>query len=419
MEHFSTILKIVEGGLQIKTQTVVNYARELQRQLESQGQSQQARLLQTKLDGAESLLTAYGVQTQQRLPADQESRLDLATLETCSPLSSHAVLDPVHRHEVDRFLERIRAADKLEAAGVPVAARMILSGPPGVGKTQLARHIAAELDLPLLTARGDSLISSALGSTAKNIRRLFDHAKETPCVLFLDEFDALAKARDDAHELGELKRVVVSLLQNIDALPSRSVVLAATNHPQLLDPAVWRRFSYHLHLDLPHPELRHALFASYLGNRAPSHDLQAAVTVSEGLSGAIIRQIAEEAVRTAVLNDEGEVSPALLLRLTAQASLKGRRLTPSTEAVAELLLAYNIPVRTVVESANLSKRQVGYLSAALKAAAIRSEGEKHGGRQTTAQKAPRGASGGARRSQKPDGGGSASGKRAASKTRRR
>src|SRR4029077_10470965 len=106
---------------------------------------------------------------------------------------------------------------------------LLIYGPPGCGKTQLARHVAEELHLPLLTARVDTIVSSYLGNTSKNIRSLFEHAMARPCVLFLDEFDAIAKLRDDQHELGELKRVVISLLQNIDALDSSITLIPATD----------------------------------------------------------------------------------------------------------------------------------------------------------------------------------------------
>ena len=110
---------------------------------------------------------------------------------------------------------------------------MLMYGPPGTGKSRLARHIAGELGLELYVARLDGLISSFLGSTSKNIRALFDFAAKTPCVLFLDEFDAIAKLRGDTQELGELKRVVNSFIQNLDSLGPQSIVLAATNHEEL------------------------------------------------------------------------------------------------------------------------------------------------------------------------------------------
>lgn len=110
--------------------------------------------------------------------------------------------------------------------------------PPGCGKTSAARYLASELKLPLITAWHDTLISSLLGNTAKNIHHIFEYAKKQPCILFLDEFDAIAKARDDAHEMGELKRVVNSLLQNIDDFLQEGILIAATNHAKMLDTAV-------------------------------------------------------------------------------------------------------------------------------------------------------------------------------------
>jgi AAA+ superfamily predicted ATPase len=139
-------------------------------------------------------------------------------------------------------------------------------GPPGTGKSRLARHIAQELGLDLYVARLDGLISSFLGSTAKNIRALFDFAAKTPCVLFLDEFDAIAKLRSDNQELGELKRVVNSFIQNLDTLGSQSIVVAATNHQELLDSAIWRRFSYRLALDFPIAELRRTMWTAFIGD---------------------------------------------------------------------------------------------------------------------------------------------------------
>ena len=133
-------------------------------------------------------------------------------------------------------------------------------GPPGTGKSRLARFIAQELGLDLYIARLDGLISSFLGSTSKNIRALFDFAAKTPCILFLDEFDAIAKLRGDTQELGELKRVVNSFIQNLDTLGTQSIVIAATNHEELLDSAIWRRFSYRLALNFPTADLREMMW---------------------------------------------------------------------------------------------------------------------------------------------------------------
>ena len=128
---------------------------------------------------------------------------------------------------------------------------MLLTGVPGNGKTSLAEALATTLMVPLVVARYDGLITSYLGETATRLRKLFEFAHTRKCVLFFDEFDTLGKERGDIHETGEIKRVVSSLLLHIDDLPSHVVVVCATNHPELLDRAVWRRFQLKLELSQP------------------------------------------------------------------------------------------------------------------------------------------------------------------------
>lgn len=199
----------------------------------------------------------------------------------------------------------LKNLSKLNSLGIGVSKTLLLYGPPGCGKTQSAYFIAKALKLPLVVARLDSLISSYLGTTAKNIRILFEFAQKMPCVLFLDEFDAIAKARDDNNELGELKRVVNSLLQNVDAMSNDSLLVAATNHDCLLDSAVWRRFDYKLKIELPDVEAiikMIDLFAK--GNIILSEkEKNELATAFEGLSGANIEEIILKAIRKAVIYD--------------------------------------------------------------------------------------------------------------------
>lgn len=142
-------------------------------------------------------------------------------------------------------------SDLLRSYGVEPRNKLLLIGPPGNGKTSLAEAIAEALMIPLLTVRYDSIIGSYLGETASRLSKLFDYAKTRQCVLFFDEFETLGKERGDVHETGEIKRVVSSLLMQIDALPSYVVAIAATNHDNLLDKAVWRRFQ--IKLEIPKP----------------------------------------------------------------------------------------------------------------------------------------------------------------------
>lgn len=149
------------------------------------------------------------------------------------------------------LIEEHNRADLLRAHNLEPRHRVLLAGPPGNGKTSLAEAIATEMAATLVVVRYESVIASYLGETAVRLARLFEQARTHRCVLFFDEFDVVGKERGDIHETGEIKRVVSSALLQVDALPSYVVVVTATNHPELLDRAVWRRFQ--LRLELPAP----------------------------------------------------------------------------------------------------------------------------------------------------------------------
>ncbi|MET4739464.1 SpoVK/Ycf46/Vps4 family AAA+-type ATPase [Bradyrhizobium japonicum] len=151
---------------------------------------------------------------------------------------------------MDLVEEQIRA-DLLRSHGLEPRHRLLLAGPPGNGKTSVAEGIAEALALPLYSVRYDTLIGSFLGETNQRLKRMFEYIRSRPAVVFFDEFDVVGKERGDPHETGEIKRVVSTLLLQIDSLPSYNVVIAATNHSELLDRAVWRRFE--LRVELPSP----------------------------------------------------------------------------------------------------------------------------------------------------------------------
>ena len=155
------------------------------------------------------------------------------------------------RAVVNELIEEQRRADLLRSHGIEPRNRILLVGPPGTGKTSLAESIAEAVAVPLFVVRYEAVIGSYLGETASRLKRVFDYARTTPCVLFFDEFDAIGKERGDIHETGEIKRVVSSLLMQIDDLPSYTIVIGATNHPELLDRASWRRFQLRLTLPMP------------------------------------------------------------------------------------------------------------------------------------------------------------------------
>ena len=164
------------------------------------------------------------------------------------------VLTAQTRRDVELLVNQQHRASLLQSHGLDPIHRIMLVGPPGNGKTSLAEAIAESLSVPFFVVRYDALIGSYLGETAQRLKSVFDYIRTTPSVLFFDEFDAVGKERGDFHETGEIKRVVSSLLMRIDDLPSYTVVIAASNHPELLDRAVWRRFQ--LRFTLPSPSLK-------------------------------------------------------------------------------------------------------------------------------------------------------------------
>ena len=177
------------------------------------------------------------------------------------------ILPEITERATRQLIEEQQRASVLRSHSLEPRHSVLLVGPPGNGKTSLAEAIAEALAVTFLTVRYESMIGSFLGETASRLKHVFDYARTTPCVLFFDEFDAVGKERGDTHETGEIKRVVTSLLMQIDELPSYVVVIAATNHAELLDRAVWRRFE--LRLSLPAPdENQLAEFVTHLGRRA-------------------------------------------------------------------------------------------------------------------------------------------------------
>jgi SpoVK/Ycf46/Vps4 family AAA+-type ATPase len=200
-----------------------------------------------------ALLTNGTVMQTTTAPTGQPNGKEYLLEATPQKMLTDLVLPSTTRRSIDGLVEEQLRADLLRSHGVQPRHRVLLSGPPGNGKTSLAEAIADALSVPFFTVRYDLLIGSYLGETTQRLRRLFEYIRTTPAVLLFDEFDVVGKERGDPHETGEIKRVVSTLLLQIDALPSYVVVVAATNHGELLDRAVWRRFE--VRLELPQPDI--------------------------------------------------------------------------------------------------------------------------------------------------------------------
>lgn len=328
---------------------------------------------QKDLEGAKALQTLLrkrGVPLQasgyaEALPRDAGSRLPL--IEEGQWPTTPVMLSGEAGQTVSQLVEDAKNIHLLTEKGVSSQLSMLLYGPPGTGKTLLASSIAAMLQRPFYVARLDSLISSRLGETAKNIRGIFEFVPARNAVLFLDEIDAIAKLRDDRHELGELKRVVNTVLQGLDSLPNDVVTIGATNHPHLLDPAIWRRFPYKVELGLPSEDVRASLWLHFLyqDDETKLNEAHLLARASDGLSGADIENIALAVRRRAVL---GHQEPSLAQILVAVQSsragspqlLKNRELDTAEKKSLSLFLHDQGRVRPgdIAEIVGVSRQMV-------------------------------------------------------------
>lgn len=190
------------------------------------------------------------------------------------------------------LVEEHHRSDLLASYGLEPRHRILFAGPPGNGKTTLAEAFASELMYPLIVVRYENIIGSYLGETASRLQKVFETARSRKCVIFLDEFETLGKERGDSRETGEIKRVVSSLLLQIDRLPSHTVVITASNHPELLDRAVWRRFQVKVQLPLPSTEQR-ILFLKQFEERSSFSFKTAHPALADKLAGISFSEIEE------------------------------------------------------------------------------------------------------------------------------
>ena len=233
--EMKNVLELADAALSADYTRVRRAANALARDLDKNGETSIAKELKALVRKRGVPLKASGYM--ESLPVDSKSRLPLVEEQTWP--DTPIFLNESGWRVFSDFIADARRIDDLSAKGLASRLGLLLSGPPGTGKSLLAGHIAAQLSRPLYVVRLDSVISSLLGDTAKNIRSVFDFVPARNAVLFLDEMDAVAKLRDDRHELGELKRVVNTVIQALDGLDPSSIVVAATNHAHLLDPAIW------------------------------------------------------------------------------------------------------------------------------------------------------------------------------------
>ncbi|WP_440579619.1 AAA family ATPase [Stenotrophomonas maltophilia] len=225
------------------------------------------------------------------------------------------VLDVEMAEQLGRIMKEQRHHTLIREHGLSPRRKLLLVGPPGTGKTMTASVLAGELGIPLFSVRLDALITKFMGETASKLRQIFDAINEVRGVYFFDEFDAIGSQRGLANDVGEIRRVLNSFLQMIEHDQSHSLIVAATNHVEILDYALFRRFDDVIEYRLPTAPQAQKLIQARLGAFAPKPFPVKAITgKAEGLSYAEIKRAVDESIKEAVMHDEKRVKAEVLSR---------------------------------------------------------------------------------------------------------
>jgi SpoVK/Ycf46/Vps4 family AAA+-type ATPase len=273
---------------------------------------QLARDLLRILDNSTNFNFNGSVREASSLPKDKERDALLVEVQRPDVTFDDIILRPQGRAALEGVIEEFRNTELLRTHGLRPKNKLLFVGPPGCGKTLCAKVIANELGLPLLYTRFDAIISSYLGETAANLRKVFNYAAAGHWVVLFDEFDAIGKRRDDENEHGELKRVVNTFLQLVDGFSAPSLVIAATNHEQLLDPALWRRFDEIVSFPSPSVSEIERLVSLKLKN-FPKEDLSIKILAQllKGMSYADVERVCFDAVKACIIQGQEKINRSI------------------------------------------------------------------------------------------------------------
>lgn len=347
MEHFSIIQALCRAAMAEPSAALRKQIERLRDALVKDGDEKQAASLAGILTAAERLkevapsriersrtiLPGETLGRNTPVPVDRETAAPLAEIIFPGEINAGSPLfNPTVTQAIGTIIDEWTNAEALSAVDITPAKTCLIYGAPGTGKTRLAFWIARELQLPVLLVKLDGLVSSFLGTTARNIGNLFTFANRYRCVLLLDEFDAIAKVRDDPQEVGEIKRVVNALLQNLDVRQNIGFTIGITNHPKLLDAAVWRRFEIQLEIPRPDFTVRKGIAEHFMPPvKAPDSHLRLIAWFTEGSTGAEIEALVRTYKKATTVREEDR--PGLLDTLRQFATLNAARVQSERRAL--------------------------------------------------------------------------------------
>ncbi len=289
------------------------------------GHGKLAEELRQMIDAAKSRIGQDATGKLVAIGSVTKPRVELANLLTLSHPANRLgdmVLDEVTSNQLQRVVKEQRQLARIKEHGLSPRRKLLLVGPPGTGKTMTASALAGELGIPLFVVQLDSLITKFMGETAAKLRQVFDAITDIRGVYFFDEFDAIGSQRGQTNDVGEIRRVLNSFLQMIEHDQSNSLIIAATNHSEVLDYALFRRFDDVVEYHLPTSEQALALIRSRLGQFVPKpFKKDGLVEQAEGLSYAEICRAVDASIKDAIMHDQTKVQRAELGR-----ALEERRL---------------------------------------------------------------------------------------------
>lgn len=349
MDHFPIIQALCRAAMASPTPAVRKQVERLIAALSKDGAAKQASALGKLLTSADKnseMAPSKLTRSRAPMPGEVLSRNTAAPVdrETSAPLaqvvfpdenlSTTPIFNDTVASAIKTVMEEWKNLESLSKVGLEPSKTCLIYGAPGTGKTRLAMSMARELNLPVVLVKLDGLISSFLGTTSRNIGSLFAFANRYQSVLLLDEFDAIAKLRDDPQEVGEIKRVVNALLQNLDSRNELGITIGITNHPNLLDPAVWRRFEVQLEIPKPSFAVRIQI-ASYFMSPvdAPDSHLRLISWFTEGCTGAEIESVVRTYKKSLAVN--GPRAKGLLDTLQQFATLNSGRIDPKRRSMLD------------------------------------------------------------------------------------